>query len=70
MEGLKLTINMLPKGAWNNDFSKRLSKKIGTNYANLHLKEQMEDAKYVDIKLMPLTFMKNGNLILKRKRKL
>ena len=27
MEGLKLTINMLPKGAWNNDFSKRLSKK-------------------------------------------
>ncbi len=27
MEGLKLTINMLPKGAWNNDFSKTLSKK-------------------------------------------
>lgn len=27
MENLKLTINMLPKGAWNNDFSKTLSKK-------------------------------------------
>lgn len=27
MEELKLTINMLPKGAWNNDFSKTLSKK-------------------------------------------
>lgn len=27
MEDLKLTINMLPKGAWNNDFSKTLSKK-------------------------------------------
>lgn len=27
MEELKLSINMLPKGAWNNDFSKTLSKK-------------------------------------------
>ena len=27
MEDLKLTINLLPKGAWNNDFSKTLSKK-------------------------------------------
>ncbi len=27
MEELRLTINMLPKGAWNNDFSKTLSKK-------------------------------------------
>ena len=27
MEDLKLTINMLPKGAWNNDLSKTLSKK-------------------------------------------
>ena len=27
MEELKLTINMLPKGAWYNDFSKTLSKK-------------------------------------------
>ena len=27
MEDFKLTINMLPKGAWNNDFSKTLSKK-------------------------------------------
>lgn len=27
MEEFKLTINMLPKGAWNNDFSKTLSKK-------------------------------------------
>ena len=27
MEELKLTINMLPKGAWNNDLSKTLSKK-------------------------------------------
>ncbi len=27
MEELKLTISMLPKGAWNNDFSKTLSKK-------------------------------------------
>ena len=27
MKDLKLTINMLPKGAWNNDFSKTLSKK-------------------------------------------
>ncbi len=27
MEDLKLTISMLPKGAWNNDFSKTLSKK-------------------------------------------
>ena len=26
MEDFKLTINMLPKGAWNNDFSKTLSK--------------------------------------------
>lgn len=36
MEELKLTINLLPKGAWNNDFSKTLSKKIGINFANLH----------------------------------
>lgn len=27
MEDLKLSINMLPKGAWNNDFSKTLTKK-------------------------------------------
>ena len=27
MEEFKLTINLLPKGAWNNDFSKTLSKK-------------------------------------------
>ena len=27
MEKLKLTINLLPKGAWNNDFSKTLPKK-------------------------------------------
>ena len=27
MEDLKLTISLLPKGAWNNDFSKTLSKK-------------------------------------------
>ena len=70
MEELKLTINMLPKGAWNNDFSKTLSKKVGINSANLHLKEQMENVKYVVLKQATLMFTKNGSLILKRKHKL
>ena len=38
MEGLKLTINMLPKGAWNNDFSKTLSKKDWDKLRNFALK--------------------------------
>lgn len=70
MEDLKLTINMLPKGAWNNDFSKTLLKKIGINSANLHLKEQMENAKFVVLKQTTLMSTKNGNLILKRKHRL
>ena len=38
MENLKLTINMLPKGAWNNDFSKTLSKKDWDKLRNFALK--------------------------------
>ena len=38
MEDLKLTINMLPKGAWNNDFSKTLSKKDWDKLRNFALK--------------------------------
>lgn len=38
MEDLKLTINMLPKGAWNNDFSKTLSKKDWDELRNFALK--------------------------------
>lgn len=63
MKDLKLTINMLPKGAWNNDFSNTLSKKIGTNFANLRLKEQMENVKFVVMKQAILMLTKNGNLI-------
>lgn len=37
MEELKLTINMLPKGAWNNDFSKTLSKKDWDKLRNFAL---------------------------------
>ena len=38
MKDLKLTINMLPKGAWNNDFSKTLSKKDWDKLRNFALK--------------------------------
>lgn len=39
MKDLKLTINMLPKGAWNNDFSKTLSKKDWDKLRNFALKK-------------------------------
>lgn len=38
MEALKLTFNILPKGAWNNDFSKTLSKKHWNNLREFALK--------------------------------
>lgn len=39
MKELKLTINLLPKGAWNNDFSKTLSKKDWDKLREVALKK-------------------------------
>lgn len=70
MEEFKLTINLLPKGAWNNDFSKTLSKKDWDKLREFALKRAMVNAKFVALKQTTLMFTKNGSLILKRKHKL
>lgn len=50
MKNFKLTIEMLPKGAWNNDFSKTLPKKNGTLLEMLAIKKQIIDVKFAIMK--------------------
>lgn len=70
MEDLKLTINMLPKGAWNNDFSKTLSKKDWDKLREFALKRAKGKCEICGYQTNDLDVTKSGILILKRKRKL
>ena len=47
MKDLKLTIDLLPKGAWGKDFSITLPKKIEIDYAIPHMKRQNISVKFV-----------------------
>lgn len=67
MEELKLTINLLPKGAWNNDFSKTLSKKDWENLRGFALKRANGECEICGYKTNDLDVHEEWDFDIKKK---
>lgn len=61
MKDFKLKIDLLPKGAWNNDFSKTLSKKDWDTVRNFCYKKANGRCQILDMKQKIWTHTKCGN---------
>lgn len=69
MDNFKLTIELLPKGAWNNDFSRTLPKKEWDIIRSNCYKKVSINVKFVESRRMIWTLMRFGSLMLKTKLK-